>query len=62
MTNAPNLVRGTTPQLKDRRNSAAEAAFLRGADLTGSQRAKISHTEAERLFRIPAPAAIGWKV
>lgn len=35
-------------------DSAAEAVFLRGADLTGSQRAKISHANAERLFRIPA--------
>lgn len=38
-------------------DSAAEARFLSAADLTGSQRAKISHANAERVFGIPAAAS-----
>ena len=38
-------------------DSAAEARFLSAADLTASQRAKISHANAERVFGIPASAS-----
>ena len=39
-------------------DSEAEARFLSAADLTGSQRAKISHANAERVFAIKPPPAI----
>jgi 5-carboxyvanillate decarboxylase len=34
-------------------DSAPATEFLRDADLTESQRAKLSHGNAERLFRMP---------
>jgi predicted TIM-barrel fold metal-dependent hydrolase len=34
-------------------DSAPATAFLRDADLTDTQRAKISHRNAERLLRLP---------
>ena len=38
-------------------NSPAEAGFVRGAGLSGSQRAMISRAEAGRLFGVLAPRA-----